>query len=138
MTNINRVILIGRLTRDVETKYTPNGTMVAKFSIAVNSSYKSGDEWKEEAHFFNLTMWGKRAESLAQYMVKGLEVAVDGSLRQNRWADKDGQAHSNVEVNVENINLLRRPGGPDEQREPARKDPPRAKDQAGADDEAPF
>jgi single-strand DNA-binding protein len=122
VTSINRVVLVGRLTRDMELKTTPNGTAVGKFSIAVNTSYKSGEEWKEEAHFFNVVLWGKRAEALAKYLTKGMEVGIDGSLRQNRWKTDDGQDRSVVEINAENVNLLRGTAqGKTEQKEPDQK-----------------
>jgi single-strand DNA-binding protein len=122
MTSINRVVMVGRLTRDMELKTTPNGTSVGKFSIAVNTSYKSGEEWKEEAHFFNVVLWGKRAEALAKYLTKGMEVGIDGSLRQNRWKTDDGQDRLVVEINAENVNLLRGVGqGKTEQSEPDKK-----------------
>ena len=105
MADINVVILVGRLTRDAELKYTPSGFAICKFSIAVNRRRKQGDQWVDEAHFFDISLLGKRGESLAQYLTKGTQVAIQGELRQNRW-EQDGQSRSKVEVTANDIELL--------------------------------
>lgn len=109
MADLNHVVLIGRLTRDAELKYTANGQAVCKFSIAVNRRKKSGDQWVDEANFFDIVLWGRQGESLNQYLVKGKLIGVDGELRQDRW-EQDGQNRSKVEVVANNIQLLG--GGP--------------------------
>jgi single-strand DNA-binding protein len=103
--DLNMVILIGRLTRDAELKYTSGGMAVCKFDIAVNKRRKQGEQWVEEASFFPIVLWGKSGESLNQYLVKGKQVAVEGELHQNRW-EQDGQARSRVEINANNVQLL--------------------------------
>lgn len=105
MADVNHVILIGRLTRDAELKYTSGGMAVCKFAIAVNKRRKQGEEWVEEASFFDIVLWGRSGESLNQYLVKGKQVAVDGELHQNRW-EKDGQPQSKVEIQANNVQLL--------------------------------
>lgn len=105
MTDINTVVLVGRLTRDAELKYTKGGTAVMSFSIAVNKSKKEGDQWKDEGHFFDCSMFGKRAESLNQYLTKGMQIAISGSLEQQRWESKDGP-RSKVSVVVEELSML--------------------------------
>lgn len=105
MSDINRVILIGNLTRDAVLSYTTGGYAMTKFSIAVNRRKKQGDQWIDEANFFNAVIWGKRGESLKQYLVRGQKVAIEGELRQERW-EKDGQKHSLVSIDVSNIQLL--------------------------------
>jgi single-strand DNA-binding protein len=110
MADINRVVLLGRLTRDAELKYTSSGTAVARLGLAVNRRRKSGDQWIEEASFFDVVLWGRQAESLNQYLVKGKQICVDGELRQNRW-EQDGQPRSRVEVHVNNLQLLGGGGG---------------------------
>jgi len=105
MADLNRAILIGRLTRDAELKFINNGTAVSKFSIAVNRSVKRNDNWESEANFFDVTLWGRQAESLNQYLLKGKMVGVDGELRQDRW-QQDGQNRSKVEVIANHIQLL--------------------------------
>jgi single-strand DNA-binding protein len=107
MADINHVVLIGRLTRDAELKYTPQGQPVSKFAVAVNRGVKKGDKWEEEANFFDIVLWGKRGESLNQYLLKGKQVGVDGELRQERWNDRDsGQSRSKIEIIANDINLL--------------------------------
>jgi single-strand DNA-binding protein len=105
MTDINRVVLVGRLTRDAEMKFTPGGQAVSKLSIAVNRNRKVGDQWEEAASFFDATLWGRSAESLNQYLVKGKQIAIDGELKQDRW-EQDGQKRSKIEIVVTNIQLL--------------------------------
>src|SRR5690554_4608705 len=106
MTDVNVVVLVGRLTRNIELKYLTSGTAVGNFSIACSEDVKQGDKWEEKAHFFDCVLWGKRAESLKQYMTKGKQVAVGGRLRQETWQNKEGQNRSKVVVNVEKVQLL--------------------------------
>jgi single-strand DNA-binding protein len=105
MADINHVVLVGRLTRNAELKYTNNGSAVSKFSIAINQRRKKDDQWVEESHFFDIVLWGKTAESLNQYLVKGKQVGIEGQLRQNRW-EQEGQARSKVEIFATNVMLL--------------------------------
>lgn len=105
MQDLNHVVLVGRLTRDAELKYTGSGTAVTKLSMAVNRRRKSGDGWVDEANFFDVVLWGRMGESLSQYLVKGKQIAVDGELRQNRW-EQNGQKRSKVEINANNVQLL--------------------------------
>jgi single-strand DNA-binding protein len=105
MIDINHVVLIGRLTRDAELKYTANGQAVCKFSIAVNRRKKTGDQWVDEPNFFDIVVWGRQGESLNQYLIKGKMIGVDGELRQDRW-EQDGQNRSKVEIVAANIQLL--------------------------------
>jgi single-strand DNA-binding protein len=109
MADINHVVLVGRLTRDAELKYTAGGQAVCKFSVAINRRRKNGDQWVDEANFFDVVLWGRQGEALNQYLVKGKVVGVDGELRQDRW-EQDGQNRSKVEVVATNIQLLG--GGP--------------------------
>ncbi len=110
MADVNHVILIGRLTRDAELKYTSAGMAVCKFAIAVNKRRKNGDQWVDEANFFDIVLWGRAGESINQYLVKGKQVAVEGELHQNRW-EQDGQSRSKVEINANNVQLLGGTGG---------------------------
>ncbi|MDR0374583.1 MAG: single-stranded DNA-binding protein [Treponema sp.] len=105
MADINHVVLVGRLTRDAELKYTANGQAVCKFSIAVNRRKKSGEQWVEEANFFDIVVWGRQGEALNQYLVKGKLIGVDGELRQDRW-EQDGQNRSKIEIIANNLQLL--------------------------------
>ena len=105
MADVNHVILIGRLTRDAELKYTSGGMAVCKFAIAVNRRRKNGDQWVDEASFFDIVLFGRAGESINQYLVKGKQAAVEGELHQNRW-EQDGQSRSKVEINASNVQLL--------------------------------
>ena len=110
MADINHVTLIGRLTRDAELKYTSGGQAVCKFSIAVNRRKKNGDQWEDEANFFDIVLWGKQGESLQTYLVKGKMIGVDGELRQDRW-QQDGQNRSKIEIIANYVQLLGGGGG---------------------------
>lgn len=120
MTSFNKVILLGNLTRDPEVRYTPSGSAVASFAVAVNRKYKQGDETKEEVSYIDITVWGKQAESCGQYLNKGDSVLIDGRLQQRRWETEDGQKRNKVEVVAERVNFMpkrSRPGqagGPSE------------------------
>jgi single-strand DNA-binding protein len=109
MADLNHVVLIGRLTRDAELKYTASGQAVCKFSIAVNRRKKNGDQWEDEANFFDIVVWGRQGESIHQYLLKGKMVGVDGELRQDRW-QQEGQNRSKVEIIANYLQLLG--GGP--------------------------
>jgi len=105
MADLNHVVLIGRLTREAELKITSGGQAVCKFSIAVNRRKKNGDQWEDEANFFDIVVWGRQGESLHQYLVKGKMVGVSGELRQDRW-QQDGQNRSKVEIVANYLQLL--------------------------------
>lgn len=111
MTDINHVLIIGRVTRDCGTDqnsfgYLQSGTCYARFSIAVNRSRKneSGD-WVDDASFFSVVIWGKLAESLKQRLLKGVQVAVDGYLKQDRW-QKDGQNFNSISIVANSVQVL--------------------------------
>jgi single-strand DNA-binding protein len=103
--DINMVVLLGRLVRDAQLRYTSGGTAVANLSMAVNRRKKEGDSWREEASFFDIQLWGKAAESLERYLTKGKQIAVQGELRQSRW-QQDGQNRSKVSIAATNLQLL--------------------------------
>ena len=105
MADINKVILVGRLTRDAELRYANSGLAICRFSLAVNRNKKDGDQWVEEAHFFDIVSFGRQGEAINQYLVKGKQVGVEGELRFSKW-EQDGQTRSKVEVAANNIMLL--------------------------------
>ena len=108
MTDINHVDLIGRLVRDADGdfKYLPNGTALANVSLAVNRSKKNADgSWSDEVSYFDVAIWGKQAENLKPYLLKGKLVGVAGYLRQDRW-EKDGQKKSRVTIVAKTVQLL--------------------------------
>lgn len=133
MADVNHVVLIGRLTRDVEVKYTLGGIAVAKGSIAVNKRVKQGEQWTDKASFFDFTLWGKQAESIARYLVKGKQIAIDGELEQSTW-EKDGQRHSKVEVKANEVQLL----GGDKPNTAGHVDPARQVQPGDFPDDVPF
>ena len=111
-TDLNSVVLVGRITKDVGSDdyswgFTPNGTAKAIISLAVHRSHKDSNsgEWVDEASFINVTLWGKQAESLKPYLVKGQQIAVDGYIKQDRW-EKDGKKFSALTVIANSIQLL--------------------------------
>ena len=105
MADINHVTLVGRLTRDAELKYTNSGQAVSNIGLAINQRRRRDDQWVDEAHFFDCVVWGKTAESLNPYLVKGKQVGIEGQLRQNRW-EQEGRTRSRVEIFVNNLQLL--------------------------------
>jgi len=102
----NKIILIGNLTRDPEVRYTPQGTSVCNFGIAVNRRYKQGDTLKEEVTFINVVVFGKQADTCGQYLNKGTTVLVDGRLQERRWETEDGQKRSKYEVVAQSVRFL--------------------------------
>jgi single-strand DNA-binding protein len=108
MANLNRVFLIGNLTRDPEVRYTPKGTPVADIGLAVNRIYSADDgEKKEETTFVDVTLWGRQAEIAGQYLKKGRPVFIEGRLQLDTWDDKQtGQKRSRLRVVGEHIQLL--------------------------------
>jgi len=104
-TDINIVVLVGRLTRESELKYTNSGFAVCKFSLAVNRRKRTGDKWEDEVSFIDVVLWGKSAEALHPYLDRGRQVSVAGELRQSRW-EQDGQSRSRLEVVANTVELL--------------------------------
>jgi len=113
VTSFNKVILIGNLTKNPELRYTPNGTPVASFGLAVNRKYRQGEELKEEVCFVDIVVFGKTAEHCGQYLSKGNGVIVDGRLQQRRWETEDGQKRSKHEIVAQTVTFLpkRQDGG---------------------------
>lgn len=105
MKDLNRVVLIGRLTKDVELRYSNSGVCFGHFSVAVNRSRKTESGYADEVSFFECDIVGKTAESLSTYLRKGKQIAVEGELVQQRW-QQDGQNKSRVTVFVTQLQLL--------------------------------
>lgn len=107
MANLNKVFLIGNLTRDPELRYTPGGTAVANLGLAVNRRFKdSSGELKEEVCFLTVTVWDKQAEACCQYLKKGRPVFVEGVLQSRFWETSDGQKRSAIDVRAERVQFL--------------------------------
>lgn len=105
MADVNHVFIIGRCVKNAELKYTSGGMAVCKFALAVNKRRKQGEQWVDEANFFDIVLWGRSGETLNQYLVKGKQVAVEGELHQSRW-EQEGQSRSKVEIMANNVQLL--------------------------------
>jgi len=122
--SLNRVFLIGNLTRDPELRYIPSGTAVTNFDIAVNRAYQAqSGEKKEDTSFVRIVVWARRAEVCAEYLTKGSPVFVEGRLRSRSWETQDGQKRSTMEVVANNVQFMRsasrKPAGQAAQAQPA-------------------
>ena len=108
--SINFVALSGNLTRDCVTRQTTSGTTVAGFGLAVNERRKNTQtgEWEDVPHFVDCTMFGTRAQAIAQYLKKGLKVSLTGKLRYSSWQTQDGNKRSKLEVIVDEIEFMSR------------------------------
>ena len=109
--SVNKVILVGHLGRDAETKFTPGGAAVTRFSVATNRRWKDKDsgEWKEETDWSNVVLW--RSENLANYLTKGKQLYVEGRLQTRSYEDKDGKKVYATEVVADDVILLGGQGG---------------------------
>ena len=112
MASVNKVILIGNAGRDPEVRVTPGGTQVCNFTLATN------EQWKDKAgqpqtrtEWHRIVVWGKQAEVCRQYVTKGKQVYVEGSLQTREWNDRDGNKRTTTEVRAARIQLLGRPDG---------------------------
>lgn len=103
--DVCRLVVSGRLTRDMELKYTPSGFPFGVMSVASNRRVKKNGEWTEEASFLEVVQWGKRAESLQPYLRKGQQVVIDGQFKQERW-ETDGNKRSKIIIEVTHIQLI--------------------------------
>ena len=119
MANLNRVFLMGNLTKDPELRYTPSGTAVTNLRIAVNRRYKTQTgELKEETAFITVVAWGKQAETCTQFLAKGRPIFVEGRLQMRSWETPDGQKRNILEVRASRVQFLGRPQAIDQQSAP--------------------
>ena len=144
MANLNKVFLIGNLTRDPQLRYTPSGSAVADLGLAVNRKYKAQDgTLKEDVCYVNLTAWGRTAENAAEYLSKGSPVFVEGRLKFDQWESKEGEKRNKLSVVIERLQFLGSRGtGPAQTRAPSpgdEKPPPDGGSELGPPDEdIPF
>ena len=118
MASLNKVLLIGNLTRDTELRYIPSGSAVASFTLAINRVYKlQSGEKKEEVSFVRIVVWGRMAEVCGEYLKKGSPVFVEGRLQSRSWDGPDGQKRSTIEVIANNVQFLRGQAGAGKDRE---------------------
>ena len=155
--SINSVIVIGNLTRDPELKATPSGTSVCSLRIAVNDQVKdqASGEWVEKANYFTVDVFGRQAETCAQYLTRGRQVAVSGRLRWRQWETQDGQKREAVSIAADRVQFIgpregggggggyQQPAGQRQSPAPAfnnegLRPPPPAGDFAEGDDDIPF
>ncbi len=143
MANVNKVMLLGNLTRDVELRHTPKGTAVAEVGMAVNRARKGENGEKvEEVTFVDVTLWGRQAELAGEYLRKGRSVFIEGRLQLDSWTDPEGGKRSKLKVIGENMQFIgggEKPSGPRKEKEP---DPGekyrKAAAKSGGGDDVPF
>jgi len=112
MANLNKVFLMGNLTRDPELRYTPSGTAVVSFGVAVNRSWKGQNgEKREDVTFVDVQAWARTAEVISEYCKKGSPIFVEGRLQYDSWEGKDGQKRSRIRVVVESFQFIGAPSG---------------------------
>ena len=109
MADLNKVMLIGNLTRDPEVRYTPKGTAVGDLAMALNSTYKTKDgQVKEEVCYVDVVAWGRQAETAKEFLTKGSPIFVEGRLQFDQWETKEGEKRSRLRVNADRIQFLGR------------------------------
>ncbi len=145
MANLNKVLLMGNLTRDPELRYTTGGTPVTEFGLAINRRFTTRDgEKREEVCFVDISLFGKQAETFCEYMSKGRRVFVEGRLRFDSWTNQDGQKRSRLRVTGERFQFM---GGPraqapekpeKEEKAPASDEEKPPEESLNLDDEIPF
>ncbi len=108
MGTVNKVIIVGNLGRDAEVRRTPNGTAVSTISVATTESWtdKSSGERQEKTEWHRVVIWGRTAESLEQYLLKGRQVYVEGKLQTRKWQDRDGHDKYTTEIRSDRVVLL--------------------------------
>ena len=116
MSDINEVVVTGRITRDADLRQTPNGTSVTDISIASNRVF--GSEKQEETTFVDVTVWGRQAEALQPYLSKGRHVIVVGRLKLSKWESDDGVKRSKLSVVAEKVNLTPKGSSSSERKQP--------------------
>ena len=105
MASFNRVILVGNVTRDIELRYTPQGTAVTDIGLAVNDRVKKQGEWVDETTFVDITLWGRTAEVAGEYLSKGSPVLIECRLKLDAW-EQDGQKRSKLKIIGERMQML--------------------------------
>jgi single-strand DNA-binding protein len=144
MASINRVVLVGNLTRDPELRNTPSGMSVCSLRIAVNTRRKdnASGQWTEKPNYFDVTVWGAQGENCAQYLAKGRPVAIDGRLEWREWDAQDGTKRQAVEIVADSVQFLggrgEGDGGGGNQFVPAGAASGNEDFGQGADDDIPF
>ncbi len=138
---LNKVFLIGRLTRDPEIRFLPSGTQVTTFTLAVNRAYKTkdSDQWKEETYFFDVEAFSFLAERLGKQLNKGTQIVLEGSLRQDKWETPSGEKRSKIKIVAEKVSIIGTPKG--EKSAPIEEEPSITMDETedfSSDEDVPF
>ncbi len=138
--SFNKITLVGNLGRDPELRYTPQGTPVCSFTMATNERRKDrAGENQDVTTWFKITLWGRQAETAAQYLTKGRPIYIEGRLRVEEWTDKDGRQRHTLEVNATDMQFV---GGRGDETASQRSEPtasrPEATEANVTDDDIPF
>jgi single-strand DNA-binding protein len=143
MASVNKVILVGHLGRDPELRYTPSGAAVANFTLATNDAWtdKAGEK-QERTEWHRIVVWGKQAEIVGEYLQKGKQVFIEGSLQTREWNDRDGNKRQTTEVRAQRVIMLGRGEGraeaPGAGRAAAPSDMDAPSEPPAGDDDIPF
>src|SRR3954466_2078133 len=111
-TNINRVVLVGNLTKDPELRSTPSGTSICKLRLAVNTRRKDqSGQWTDKPNYFDVTVWGQQGENCARYLSKGRPIALDGRLEWREWETAEGHKRQEIDIIADSVQFLSSPEG---------------------------
>ncbi len=140
---LNKVFLIGRLTRDPEIRFLPSGSQVTSFSLAVNRRYrtKNSEEWQEETYYFDVEAFSYLAERLGKQLTKGVQIVLEGHLRQDKWETSSGEKRTKVKIVAEKVSILSRPGKAEAMPEPEAEVQPEVVEEPedlSSDEDIPF
>ena len=135
---INTIIISGRLTRDVDLRYLPNGTPVAKLPIAFDRSYQKDGEWQQETSYIDIVVWSKRGEQCAEYLHKGSPVLIEGYLKTRSYVDNNNQNRKITEITAQKISFLEKSGFSTEKIEEPSNTETKAPAANVTDDDVPF
>lgn len=139
MASLNKVMLIGCLGKDPETRYTQAGTAVTNFSLATSERFKAKNgEWEERTEWHNVTAWGKLAEICGEYLTKGKSVFIEGRLQTRKWEDKDGKDRYTTEVVADKMQMLSGKGEKKEDKPDAGAPQTKEESPFSPDDDIPF
>ncbi|MES2201766.1 MAG: single-stranded DNA-binding protein [candidate division FCPU426 bacterium] len=142
MASLNRVIIVGNLTKDPELKFIPSGQAVCNLRMATNRKWKAANgEWKDEVTYVSVVVWGKSAEACGEYLKKGSPALVEGRLQSRQWETDKGEKRSILEVVAERVQFLgagRREGGATGGSDFENSTPPPVESAGGGDDDIPF
>ncbi len=138
MASFNKVLLLGNLTRDPEARYTPSGTVVSTFGLAINRRYRRDDVWQEEVCYVDVVAFGRLAETVGVHLKKGNLTMVEGRLHWRNWETEDGQRRSKLDVGANNVQFLSRTSGEDTDLSHPDTIPVMAQGDQAVEDDIPF